>query len=173
VISPNAKQKFEATLLLFCGEGDFRTRINKATTGRVDIWEAGYNMFAEHPVTGIGAKCFGEAYATYKPNEEDIHGELMVEDGRHAHHAWISTLAEFGLIGFFGLASAVAFLVLLTCKSRGGFNLYTYPWMLSFLLIVNPLNTMPPLFKMWWVPIVLLVIVAHLVDLRRSERMEL
>ena len=186
--------------------------MNTALSGRVDIWEAGLNMFKDKPVTGIGALCFQDAYETHKPNEE-ITGEFSLvkdayhvspnddcnnngiddlqdiidgtssdcdEDGipdeckiYHAHHVWIGTLAETGIVGFIGLAGAVMFLVLLTCRSRSGFNLYTYPWMLSFLLIVNPLNSMTPIFKLWWVPIVLLVIVVQLVELHRNAQIDL
>jgi hypothetical protein len=45
--------------------------------------------------------------------------------------------------------------------------------MLSFLLIVNPLNAMPPIFKLWWVPMVLLVIVVQLVELHRNAQIDL
>jgi len=171
-VSDIAEHKFDATIAIF-QDGDFRSNSNTVLSGRVEIWEAGLSMFKEEPVTGIGALCFQDAYETHKPNEE-ITGEfLLVKDAFHAHHVWIGTLAETGIVGFIGLAGAVMFLVLLTCRSRSGFNLYTYPWMLSFLLIVNPLNSMMPIFKLWWVPIVLLVIVVQLVELHRNAQMDL
>ena len=167
-----AKQKADQTLILFEEPTDFRNKLNVVLSGRVDIWQAGWNMFKSSPVTGIGAKSFGAAYDDYKPTEEEIQSPLLVEDGIHAHHVWISALAELGIIGVIGFASAVTLIIVLTIRSRCGFDLYTYPWMLSFLVIINPFNTMPPIFKMWWVPIVLLVIVAQLIEIRRHEKID-
>lgn len=164
-----AKARFETTTAIF-QQGDFRNNLNRALSGRIEIWEASWSMFNEEPITGIGANSFQEAYQSHKPDSEMGNEVLLVNDAYHVHHVWIGILAETGMVGFFGLVGAIAFLVFLTCKSRGGFNLYTYPWMLSFLLIINPFNTMPPLFKLWWVPIVLLVIVVHLVELHRGDR---
>jgi hypothetical protein len=37
-------------------------------------------------------------------------------------------------------------------------------------LMLNPLNSMPPLFKSWWIPLVLLAIIAHLADVEYEDR---
>jgi len=141
---------------------------NNVLSGRVDIWWAGWNMFSEYPITGIGAKAFREAYDDFKP-VPTIDRPLIAKEANHAHHPWISVLSETGLVGFIGLLGVVVLVFGLTVRSKWGVNLYVYPWLLSFVLILNPLNSMPPIYKSWWIPIMLLVIVSHLVDLEHKR----
>ena len=72
-----------------------------------------------------------------------------------------------------GLISAILLVVVITRRSAIGLSLYKYPWLLSLLLILNPINSMPPLTKMWWMPIVLLVFVAHIAQLEHRSLISL
>ena len=96
--------------------------MNTALTGRVEIWEAGLKMFKDRAsYRNWSTRCFQDAYETHKPKpNEEITGEfLLVKDAFHAHHVWIGTLAETGIVGFIGLFGVQSsFLVLLTCRSR-------------------------------------------------------
>jgi hypothetical protein len=78
-------------------------------------------------------------------------------------------LAEKGIVGLFGLIGVIVLMFSITIRNSGWAKLHTYPWLLSFVLLINPLNSMPILFKTWWFPIVLLVIVAHLVDVAKKK----
>lgn len=144
--------------------------LNRTLSKRLDIWEAGMNMGSQNLLTGVGAKAFNHAYATYKSDNDPFEDAIDGQGGAyHAHHPWVAMFAETGLIGLVSLCSVVVLLLTLTIRSSRGFNLYHYPWMLSFILILNPINSMPPIFKMWWVPIVLLVITSHLASLERNN----
>lgn len=60
-------------------EGDF--------TGRIAIWEAGVQVFVEHPVLGVGAGTYSEAV------------EPMLGKASLAHQTFLSVLVEEGSIG--------------------------------------------------------------------------
>jgi len=142
--------------------------LNNALSTRLDIWSACWNMGSDHPFTGIGAGAFRHAYKDYRV-EADVFKDMSVGAPYHAHHPWFSILGETGWFGIAGLVGIIGFIILWTKQSPYGFNLYHYPWLLSLVLILNPLNAMPIIFKIWWFPIFLLVIIAHLSHLASDE----
>lgn len=141
---------------------------DKFLSGRLDIWMTAWNMTKENPVTGVGAKAFNYAFEEYEASDQ-----YNVVDGKggayHAHHPWVSMVAEKGIVGLFGFIGVIVLMFSITTRNSGWAKFHTYPWLLSFVLLINPLNSMPILFKTWWFPIVLLVIVAHLVDVAKKK----
>jgi hypothetical protein len=127
-----------------------------------------WNMTKANPLTGVGAKAFNYAFEEY-----EVSDQYNIVDGKggayHAHHPWVSMVAEKGILGLFGLIGVIVLMFSITTRNSGWAKLHTYPWLLSFVLLINPLNSMLPLFKTWWFPIVLLVIVAHLVDVAKKK----
>ncbi len=74
------------------------TDANFSILERLAHWQAGIQMFADHPWLGIGIGNFGVAYAAYAlPHWYDPLG--------HAHNIFINILAETGVLGLgtFGL----------------------------------------------------------------------
>ena len=144
---------------------DWNNRLSK----RLDIWVTSWNMAVEHPLTGVGSKAFNHAYEDFKSEEDPFNPVDGVGGAYHAHHPWFSILAETGFTGVLGLIGIVVLMFGITLRTKIGICLYRYPWLLTFILILNPVNSMMPLFKIWWFPIVLLSIVAHLVDVERVD----
>jgi hypothetical protein len=70
------------------------TSANFSTMQRLAYWIAGLNMFAAHPILGVGAGNYDAAYARYAPNLG-----LWPEPLGHAHNYYINTAAETGLLG--------------------------------------------------------------------------
>jgi O-antigen ligase len=60
---------------------------------RLSMWEVGFEMFKDHPLTGIADSHIKEIYETYKTPEE--HSE-----GVHLHNNFIMILATTGIFGF-------------------------------------------------------------------------
>lgn len=60
---------------------------------RLDMWSVGWEMFKDHPFTGIADSHIKEIYETYKKAER--HGE-----GVHLHNNFIMILATTGIFGF-------------------------------------------------------------------------
>ena len=63
---------------------------NGDLNGRGEVWQLGFNVFLEHPFTGVGTGTF----------------QAATELGRAAHNAYLSILVEVGAIGF-GLFLAI------------------------------------------------------------------
>jgi O-antigen ligase len=66
---------------------------NFAVVERMAHWQAGWHMFEDHPVTGVGTGNFNARYPDYYVRET-----FRVSQG-HAHNFYIHMLAENGLVG--------------------------------------------------------------------------
>jgi O-antigen ligase len=69
------------------------THENFATAERMAHWQAGWNMFLDHPITGIGPGNYNARYPEYF-----VRAEFRFSQG-HAHNYYIHALAETGLVG--------------------------------------------------------------------------
>lgn len=80
---------------------------NFAVVERMAHWQAGWHMFEDHPLTGVGIGNFNERYPDYF-----VRTEFRYSQG-HAHNYYIHTLAETGIVGLVVyLTLATSFLVL-------------------------------------------------------------
>jgi len=80
---------------------------NFAVVERMAHWQAGWRMFQDHPLTGIGAGNFNERYPDYF-----VRTEFRTSQG-HAHNYYIHILAETGIVGLLlYLTAATSFFVL-------------------------------------------------------------
>ena len=164
--SPIASKKFNQLISV-------PTTLNgwdKKATGRLHIWAAGWNMGIENPLTGVGANSFRYAYLDHKADWDPSGHKNGITTHSHAEHQWVSIFAETGFLGVICLAGVVLLVVCLAVRSPLGFNFYHYPWLLSFLLILNPINSIPPVFKMWFFPIFLLSIISQISAVENAER---
>lgn len=66
----------------------------QGTVERFLLWQSAYNMFQDHPLTGVG-------YATFKKNYREIYisPEAKEPNLGHAHNNFFHVLAECGFIG--------------------------------------------------------------------------
>ena len=96
------------------------TSDNFAAAERMAHWQAGWRMFADEPVSGVGAGNFNELYPEYFVREQ-----FQFSRG-HAHNFYIHLLAEVGLPGLAAsLVLAVSFLylaLLIVLKAPRGFE---------------------------------------------------
>lgn len=60
---------------------------------RISMWRVGFEMFRDHPLTGIGDSHIREIYVTYKTPEE-------ASEGSHLHNNFMMILATTGIFGF-------------------------------------------------------------------------
>jgi len=86
------------------------------TSGRYDLALAGWNMFLDHPLFGVGTGGFAGSWARL----EGVEGLSNYGIGREvqAHAGWMKTLAENGLPGILLHAAFVASFVVLGWKRR-------------------------------------------------------
>jgi O-antigen ligase len=79
---------------------------------RVDLWKAAGEIYADHPLLGVGPNNFPDAYAELPPRPGfSPYHRLQLEDKPvpppHAHNLYLNVLAEEGAVG------AIALLLLL------------------------------------------------------------
>lgn len=80
---------------------------NFAVVERMAHWQAGWHMFEDHPLTGVGIGNFNARYPDYF-----VRTEFRFSQG-HAHNYYIHTLAETGMVGLaLYLTLAGSFLIL-------------------------------------------------------------
>lgn len=75
---------------------------DEAYTGRVRIWESGWQMFLDHPLTGVGIGDFNMADGSY----------YWKHHWMDAHNIVIKAIGELGIVG------TIAFLLFVVCLVR-------------------------------------------------------
>lgn len=73
-------------------------REEETWAGRIDLWRAAWEVFLEHPLTGVGVANFAWVSPYYSMKA----ASMIREDGSGAvaHNSFLSVLAETGVIGF-------------------------------------------------------------------------
>ncbi|MFN2635148.1 MAG: O-antigen ligase family protein [Thermoanaerobaculia bacterium] len=109
------EHSFERISILLDKQADPRAR----TSGRSDLVLAGWRIFQEHPVFGVGSASYPYYWLRMR------NGNAMTGYGfgieRPAHSGWIRTLAENGLVGFtFHALYVLSFAVVGWRKRREG-----------------------------------------------------
>ncbi len=154
------KQRIDRTLNLF--QGDVAA-IDYALADRIPIWNTALNMYAEHPINGVGARAFRVVYKEYAGV-----GDVWVANegtGLHAHHWVLELLAETGTIGFFLMLFLIVILfqhVRLSFRSN-----HVWPFATALLAAMLPVVSLYSLFSsfwsicLWWVLMMLFLGVKH------------
>ncbi|GHH61399.1 MAG: O-antigen ligase [Gammaproteobacteria bacterium] len=145
-VSPQARERVHRTTLAFTGEG---TGVNEALSGRSDIWSAAWCMVREHPLNGIGARGFREAYPACDPHpgQAPAWGE---GPAFHAHQIVLEILAETGVVGLLlwlaGAAQAWRAWRYSSPEARDAAR----PAMVALVATVFPFNTHLAFYSSFW-----------------------
>jgi O-antigen ligase len=135
----------------FWSRGEDFSQLNGDATvqSRLATTQAGFNMFLDHPLLGVGFGCSVIAWPLYAPQGMYTRGALVT------HNTFIQALSETGLLGFvpfvaligvglyqmrklalgtahtdLGAAIEVAFWGLVFCGMSGGYVLTWFPYLL-------------------------------------------
>ncbi len=102
--SPQVRERMARTAMAWDGEND---GMNQALSGRAQIWGAAGCMIREHPINGVGARGFRDAYPACHPDpaQQDVWGE---GPALHAHQIVLEILAETGVVGLLLWLAAAA-----------------------------------------------------------------
>ena len=130
---------------------DYETT-DKATAGRLPIWETAISVFKQNWVNGIGPRGFRHVYTEYsKP------GDFWHETGvTNPHQLVLEVLAETGLIGFAGLSCFIFLLYKLFTIMP--IRRETFPYVLAVFVVLFPINTS---MAFYWVILVFYHLVAN------------
>jgi len=146
-------------------------KLNHTLSGRMIIWETAGAMIKDRPLTGVGTGAFAEAYDHYATRPEDPFrsGGSYVGGVYHAHQMYVSIAAESGLIGLAGLLASIALLVRWYFQASPGHRALAAPYAASLTVIAFPIQSQPVLYRVWWFPIVLLLLCGMLVALQPGK----
>lgn len=165
-LSPIAQRKLADTKL------DSLTfeQVDKLLNGRGYIWETGWLMFRDNLVTGVGSGAYSAAYNTYSYRPNDIFGPNSGrEPPYHAHQMYVAILAERGMLGGIGILFAWLLLLRWYFKAAPLVRERARPFAISLFAVAFPINTQPPMLKMWWVPLFVFIVAALLSALSDQE----
>ncbi|OGI44354.1 MAG: hypothetical protein A2150_04845 [Candidatus Muproteobacteria bacterium RBG_16_64_11] len=149
---------------------DFET-VNYVLSDRLYIWETAWHMVSDRPFVGVGTGAFATAYDRYATRPDDVFrsGHPAANKTYHAHQMYVSIAAESGLIGLAAIVSAFVLVVRWYAQTPPVRRRQAWPYLLSLLVAVFPLNSQPVLYTHWWLPPLLLMLCAGLAALDSKQ----
>lgn len=69
-------------------------QLDASSLGRIEAWNAGWRMYVEHPILGVGAGAFGLGHAQHT-DTDNIHHRNWLQ----AHSLYFQLIAELGTLG--------------------------------------------------------------------------
>ena len=137
--SPLFQQRLDVTHAFTLGA---ETAKDESSMERIPIFKTALTMYQEHPVNGVGVRAFPVAYMTYaEPGDVHIRKSGGTSGATHAHNVVLEIMADTGSIGLAGLMLALAFLVRFQSRTTPSERWDAFPYALSVLLILFPLNS--------------------------------
>jgi O-antigen ligase len=130
--------------------------IDSALSGRTRIWGAAVCMVREHPVNGVGARGFREAFPACDPDAGDVPawGE---GPAFHAHQLVLEVLSETGFIGLLLWLAGAALAWRAWRYAELAARERARPAMLALVVTVFPLNTHLAFYSTFWGGLTLLL----------------
>ncbi len=119
---------------------------------RVHIWQAGLRAFKDHPLVGVGLRCFGKIDAKY-------YGKYIRDRVDHAHNVFINHLTQMGLIGFFALIALLYSAFISARRAIDNYKKYTVYASLIFVIVNGLFNT-----TLRWEHAIAFVTIVYLLD---------
>ncbi len=144
--SPNVRDRVQRTAHALTAEED---GVDMALSGRTRIWSAALCMAREHPVNGVGARGFREAFVACDP---EAGKQAAWGDGPalHAHQVVLEVLSETGLLGLMFWLAGVALAVRAWKYASAAARRNARPALLALAVTVFPLNTHLAFYSTFW-----------------------
>ena len=153
LVSPQFQQRIVRTATLVSAD---QSGVDVALSGRAQIWQAATCMVREHPLNGVGARNFRDAFPACNPTPDAIPawGE---GPAHHAHQIVLEILSETGAIGLLlwlaGAALAWRAWRYATPEAKDRAR----PAMLALGVTVFPFNTHLAFYSTFWGGVTLLL----------------
>ncbi len=144
--SPQVRERVERTTHALAAD---QQGVDMALSGRTRIWSAAACMIREHPVNGVGARGFRDAFPACDPDpaEAPAWGE---GPALHAHQVVLEVLSETGAFGLLCWLAGVALALRAWRYADAAAREHARPAMLALLATVFPLNTHLAFYSTFW-----------------------
>jgi O-antigen ligase len=152
-LSPQVRERIVRTTHVLAADEE---GVDMALSGRTRIWGAALCMAGEHPVNGVGARGFREAFAACDPERGQV-AAWGEGPALHAHQIVLEVLSETGGFGLLlwlaGLALAWRAWRYADTQARERAR----PAMLALVVTVFPFNTHLAFYSTFWGGLTLLL----------------
>ena len=128
--------------------------LNRFTSDRAFLVDAGLKMIQDRPLTGVGLNAFRPAYPLYAQLTPHGHRDKPT----HAHNIYLELTAETGLIGLSGLLLAIGLgwrWFALASQER---QRMAAPYAATFLVMLFPLTTHTVLFAAFYFTLIIMIL---------------
>ena len=139
--------------------------LNRFTSDRAFLVDAGLKMIRDRPLTGVGINAFRPAYPLYAQLKPHGHRDKPT----HAHNIYLELTAETGLIGLVGLLLAIGLgwrWFALACQER---QRMAAPYAATLLVMLFPLTTHTVLFAAFYFTLIIMILGGFLAALFSPE----
>ena len=166
LLSPQVRDRIDRTMhAMTAGE----EAVDVALSGRTRIWGAAACMARQHPVNGVGARGFREAFPACDPQPTEI-AAWGLGPALHAHQIVLEILSETGALGLLlwlaGAAMAWRAWRFADAQARDRAR----PAMLALAVTVFPLNTHLAFYSTFWGGLTLLLAALYAGSLLAREQ---
>ena len=146
LVSPQVRDRIERTTQAMTADQE---GVDVALSGRTRIWGAAACMARTHPVNGVGARGFREAFpgCDPQPGEVAAWGE---GPALHAHQIVLEILSETGAIGLLLWLAGAAMAWRAWRYASAAARERARPAMLALVVTVFPLNTHLAFYSTFW-----------------------
>jgi O-antigen ligase len=153
LLVPEVRERVERTTHVFVGD---QQGVDSALSGRTRIWQAAACMAARHPVNGVGARGFRDAFAGCDPARGEI-AAWGVGNALHAHQLVLEVLSETGAIGLLLWLAGAAMAWRAWRYADATARARARPAMIALAVSVFPLNTHLAAYSTFWGGVLLLL----------------
>ena len=153
LVSPPLGERLQRTTEAFTGDA---AGVDHALSGRARIWSAASCMIRTHPVNGVGARGFREAFPACdpEPGQRAAWGDGVA---LHAHQIVLEVLSETGVLGLLLWLAGVALAWRAWRYASPQAREDARPAMLALAVTVFPLNTHLAAYSTFWGSVLLLL----------------
>ncbi|MBG3848750.1 O-antigen ligase [Xanthomonas sp. WHRI 8391] len=145
-MAPQARERIQRTALAF---SNGEQGVDQALSGRAQIWGAALCMIRAHPLNGVGARGFRQAYPACNPAPEQAPA-WGGGPAFHAHQIVLEILAETGVIGLLLWLAGAAQAWRAWRYSSVAAREQARPAMIALVATVFPLNTHLAFYSSFW-----------------------
>ena len=153
VLVPQVRERIERTTHVLTADSK---GVDTALSGRTRIWSAAVCMAREHPVNGVGARGFREAYAGCDP-QPGVIAAWGEGAALHAHQVVLELLSETGGIGLLLWLAGAALAWRAWRYADAVARDRARPAMLALAVTVFPLNTHLASYSTFWGGVLLML----------------